>query len=773
MNEVVVSTKRIENYKREIVGFTDTSKKKFGYWKGGFSLGGEMVTKIKANKVPRRLDRFQFHIRENQADSLLIRINVYKGNSILPKGKLNKANIYHITNKDYGTEIVDLTKFNIYVEDDFMIGLELLMVYGGKSNYLELSASDVPGDSFRRYASQGKWEKFRGDAMTFSVETSAILNDRSVYDISREQALVELESSFDNNPLEMQTKIATSVFKEVNGMVFTNGRALENVHVGINNSGTYTTTDIYGRYSIMAKIGDQLTYSFMGMETEVKLIDPSTNHINVNLYPLENQLENVVVTADKNLIKSEEIKFKTYNQNTDLVKTRGGVLDKTTSSGAVEIVDFELDRAVNSNMMDLLAYSFSGVKVGTYEGRNGSVEALFLRGRGSILNPRPAVFEVDGMVYEQLPDWINTENIKRVAKISGVMATSKYGSVAMGGIFVLNTKSANFSPQEWMLDKNGNHSNKEVYQGDAISIEDFKKSFPQYLNDLNGASSLTNALDIYNQYQKMYGNFPYFYLDALDYFLDNWDDDIIVEEIENQLYQMSNLDLKHLIALAFIYEKNKFSEKALNTYAQIYSKRPNDDYSYLSLARAYEEVGQYNKSAEIYARYTYLLNKEFIVPDTLATHEVIVTEFEKLLKNHSDQMNIEVADRINQTSIQGGHVRVVVEYNDPSAEFMLQFVDSDQKFFIWNNFDSRQNSLNGGDLVSKQFEIVDQPGKVGEEWLVNVTYKGNDSMTPMYLKVIVYQNYGLSSETKHIEFFRLGLKEVNHELLRINNLTLN
>jgi hypothetical protein len=774
LNEVIVSAKRTENYKTEIVGYTHASRKKIGYWKGDGSLGGELVTKIWVNKETRRLNTFQFHVLQNSSDSLLMRVNLYTGNTIVPKEKLNKKNIYHTIKTKGGLETVDLIPFDIFVEGDFMIGLELLKVYGGADIDLVLAATEEPGYSFRKYASQGNWEKFRGDAMTFSLVTSAIKNGTSVASISKDKALLSLDQSLAFNPLEDLTKVGDAIFKEISGMVFSDGKALSNVNVVVAGSSAGAKTDTFGRYIIMAKVGDELLFSHLGLQTVSESIDDFTSTVNINMFQAINELENVNVIADRRFRKSEKEKDLNYDDNYEYIKTRGGIEDKTISGTAIEIVEISRDYGVNPDLLQLVAHSFSGAKIGDYVNSRGeTVQVIYLRGRGSILNPRPAIYEVDGVIFDEIPITLNTQNIKRIAKIAGPMATAKYGSIAAGGIFIINTHVANYSPKGNLKSQSPIVASPKTYQGDALSPEVVRKSLPQYIIDLEKAVSYDEAVKTYQDFKKIYGTFPYFYLDALHYFLNNWNDGPIKEDIVMESEEVLHADPKYSRALAYVYENADFDKEALSVYEELFRRSPNQSQSFASLAKSYYENGQYQKSVSIYGRYNYLLNENFLVPDTNATHAVLVTDFEKLINEKKDELAIELVQDATEKEVSNDRmIRVVFEWNDSSANFVLQFVDKNQMYFNWDNWEQNELGQDGQYLGSKQFEIATTDDST-TEWLVNVTYKGNGSLTPSYIKATIYHDFGLESETKEVKLFRLGIKDLNHELFRITDSNVN
>ena len=63
--------------------------------------------------------------------------------------------------------------------------------------------------------------------------------------------------------------------------------------------------------------------------------------------------------------------------------------------------------------------------------------------------------------------------------------------------------------------------------------------------------------------------------------------------------------------------------------------------------------------------------------------------------------------------------------------------------------------------ASEEF-LID--GSLAGKWQVNVNYKGNKKLGPAYLKVTTYFNYGLDSQRKEVNVYRLSLKNVNQRL---------
>ena len=73
---------------------------------------------------------------------------------------------------------VDLDPYEIYVEDDFFISLELVRQYSARPVALVLAASSNGAGSYRRYASQDSWNKISDLNMAFYVETALFVSQK-------------------------------------------------------------------------------------------------------------------------------------------------------------------------------------------------------------------------------------------------------------------------------------------------------------------------------------------------------------------------------------------------------------------------------------------------------------------------------------------------------------------------------------------------------------------------------------------------------------------
>ncbi len=247
--EVVVTDKRGE-FVEENVGYKNTGEPVFGYWKDNIALGGELATHIEVKKGLRQLKSLGFEIWENASDSVLIRVNIYDiGKSWgLPGKNLNTSqeNMLYTIAKGEMFAHVDLVPYSIFVRDDFIVSIELLKVYGNIEPKLALAAVSFGNASFRKYASQDKWEKISETGMAFFLETSYLVSEKAA------------ERKRD------RTKKRKDKLPMVYGFAIDMGRMIPDVAVRNTRTKEWTTTDNKGRYTIHAKEKDVLIFSKKG-----------------------------------------------------------------------------------------------------------------------------------------------------------------------------------------------------------------------------------------------------------------------------------------------------------------------------------------------------------------------------------------------------------------------------------------------------------------------------------------------------------------------------
>ena len=229
----------------EIVGTPLENARDFAYWKDSLALGAELASRIRVPRELRKLNAFFFQVLQNPADSLLLRLNIYN----LPSSgegmgenlnKSGKSILYMLRGGIHGAAI-DLEPFDIWVRDDFIASLELLDVYGSDRIALTLPAAQlVGGATYRRYASQGKWEQIGAYELGYNLQSTFYT---------------------DNAKRAENRKVVRRLRKTqgmVQGFVFMGRRGQPDTRIRNLSTNVEARTDSRGWYQLQASPGDLL-----------------------------------------------------------------------------------------------------------------------------------------------------------------------------------------------------------------------------------------------------------------------------------------------------------------------------------------------------------------------------------------------------------------------------------------------------------------------------------------------------------------------------------
>ncbi len=168
LSEVIIKT---VPQAEKVIGGLDSSIGTIGYWRGEVALGGEIATRLKIKKKNSRLKELKIKVLENLSDSIKVRINIYGFNKNSPNVNLLNSNIFHTISIKSGIETINLKPYNIKLDNDVIISVELIEVFGDKISFV-LAGMKKSGFTYRRYISQDKWKLIRGVEMNFSLLTS-------------------------------------------------------------------------------------------------------------------------------------------------------------------------------------------------------------------------------------------------------------------------------------------------------------------------------------------------------------------------------------------------------------------------------------------------------------------------------------------------------------------------------------------------------------------------------------------------------------------------
>lgn len=542
---------------------------------------------------------------------------------------------------------------------------------------------------------------------------------------------------------------------------------IENVVVEVADTSSDTSTDEDGYYRIKASPSDILVFSYMGRRDQEIVVEDVTSRLNIVMKMKIEKLEEVNVTKKIDPRNQDYLRLQ-YALDKDVVKTSFGYINKNIIGSSMHLVD---GNNLNPGAIDILTAlrgKIPGLRIGTVGGTIGqpSEKAIFLRGRSSTRNPRPAIYDVDGIVMTEPPLYLIIQNIDRVAVMPGLLGVTRYGPLAAGGVVVISTKGSNVVKEPGtnkLYDFAKLRDN--IYQDDALDQEGVLKNSPSYIKDLYESTNLTEAKKHFENYAVTYKSDPYFILDSYLFFSAKGSVNYATELLQKNIGLFKNA--VQLKALAYALEVTEKPDIANKFYKEIFLLRPSYAQSYRDLANNNLATGNYKRVANLHVRYLHLINEGFFPNDSRGINAIVKGEFKNLLKLHKNDISENsglVFPDMNISSEEG--TRILFEWNDSEAEFELQFVNPEKHYFTWEHTNKsnpdriRDEKIRG--YSSEEFFIYED---IPRNWQINVTYKGNKKLTSTYLKLTVYTNYNKRSQKSFSKLYKLRLKNVNQQLL--------
>ncbi|GLU45007.1 carboxypeptidase-like regulatory domain-containing protein [Allomuricauda sp. NBRC 101325] len=540
----------------------------------------------------------------------------------------------------------------------------------------------------------------------------------------------------------------------------TDGKSpLSNVMVHNLSTGAQTSTDGQGNYQTKANPREELRFTYMGMDTVSILVEDVTRVLNVKMNIKIEELDEVELVSEVDRNK-QRILAQQYATNENLIRTAFGILDRETFAGRLPILTKNDMISNHYNFGMFLQGKFAGMNVAVYIDNTFDV---WSRGMGSILSKQPAIYDIDGQIFTKGPSWLDPSTVERVAFLPGIAGATKYGSIASGGVVIVNTKNGTYNatakePFDQAKLRNNYMKGKVVQNGSGTSK-------PQYLIDLENSKTLVDAKTVYDQMSQVYVNHPNFLLDAYVHFYEQRDEKEFAENILEKLVQVLDKNPVMLKALAYTLEDEERTEKAHEIYKKVYKLRPDYAQSYIDLANSYRNLDMPESATSLYARHSYLLDEGMLQNDSMNLSTMMQREIDNLFLLENSSMKIHKRMKTDQNLYS---TRLVFEWNDSEAEFDLQFVNPDNQYFNWKHsleeMPERIRSEKKLGFSMADFLLDDElPGN----WKVNLTYLGNKQLSPTYVKATIYKNYGSKVQSKEVKVFKLSTIGVNQQLFEL------
>ena len=545
------------------------------------------------------------------------------------------------------------------------------------------------------------------------------------------------------------------------GKVFSVKGPIQGASIKVKNSLIEAKSDFEGFFKIKADVNDVIVINFLGM-TEKQMLIENLDDKYILLKTDAQILDQVTITGTTELSDEVDTGYGKRKKKSIGFST-STITSDDISPGAVSIVDAIRGKFTNVQV----AYNQDGAAT-------GNKTQIYVRGGSlSINNSAAAIFDIEGLIYNEVPDFIDPQQIESITLLRSLAATNRYGSQGRGGVFLVKMKSLSRKAQR-LLDNLKVKGNDYKEQTPSIIFDSLK---PYYINDYSSTKSLDEAknqfLRLSNEIYKLSVTF---YIESFNYFK-NIDRDFAVSILKS-IAKKAKDNPKALKTIAYHLEKIGDFQNAKTIYQRLLLIRPLDEQSYRDLVLIYKENKDYELASSLY---NLMLNNKIKNVNMLGLQETVVneaahlywTKFDKLSQTDFPLKTLKTYIPKNDWRKFGFDYRIIFDWNDPAVEFNVQFVDPKNKYYNWSHtiLDDRdllEDELNYG-YNTEEF-IIEKSDR--GKWIINIeNYSIQDDSNPTYIKYTVYKNYGRPNEIKKVEVINLDKlsQKVNLDILRYYN----
>ncbi|NER11135.1 TonB-dependent outer membrane receptor, SusC/RagA subfamily, signature region [Muriicola jejuensis] len=525
----------------------------------------------------------------------------------------------------------------------------------------------------------------------------------------------------------------------VKGKVYIDNVPVPDVVIAVKGEAGGVRTVLDGSFSIEARPGDSLLVSSRSRNT-------------YRYVPVEEGTQ-MNIFLDANVVSLEEVVLVEKRQEEAVETITGYGKENSEKIGyAVQSIDDKSITPIQTNVSQSVLNKFSNVNLGNTD----DLSKATMRSNTSILGNNYSLVVIDGVPQRQSDssqgassssqavfDYINPDNIASISVLKGYAATNRYGSLGANGVILITSKSAAAAKTSGEpVDLARLRDN--VYTGKDQQAQGTKSELLKIL-ELSG-----NKEKAYEEYIRLRSDSDVgvgFFLDAYDYF--KKDDPEKAGVIASGILELFPKDINALKAVSLALSGvNKYRD-VIRINEEILEIDNKQAQAYLDIALARKGMGEYQQALQDLLA---LRNNTITPPvSTGSVSKTVLREIKNLVFLHKGALNTSVLppELLNNLKYD---VRLVFEWNDPQAEFDLQFVNPQNRYFNWehNTLSATERMkdeiLNG--YSSEEFEFYGEG--VQGKWILNATYLGHVDITnqvPLVLKCTLYQNFGYPDQT--------------------------
>ncbi|RZN82225.1 MAG: SusC/RagA family TonB-linked outer membrane protein [Winogradskyella sp.] len=261
--------------------------------------------------------------------------------------------------------------------------------------------------------------------------------------------------------------------KDITGTVTaaSDGLPLPGVNVIVKGTARGTQTDFDGKYSIKAKSGEVIVFSFVSMKTTERTVGAGSV-IDLAMADDVASLDEVVITG--------------YTTTT---KAKSSVATVRVSSETIE-------NRPNASFVQTLSGQVPGLNITTSSGQPGGNSLVQLRGVSSINGNTEPLFIIDGApVDEDNFRSLNPQDIQSIDVLKDAGATAIYGNRGANGVIVIKTRQGNFG-QGLKINYNGFVSYSTLQDNDYNAMT--SQQLLTYERDRGNGAGAGNSSSVFN-----------------------------------------------------------------------------------------------------------------------------------------------------------------------------------------------------------------------------------------------------------------------------------
>ncbi len=675
---------------------------------------------------------------------------------------------------------VQLLSFSNVVQE------QIITIPNGDWNLLKRTLSKMSYDGASFFEQLNSITK-KGKALVFTDGRKTDPND--FLSLDRGDVIINSSSQADRKTLQLwgflnrvtlldlaagQNSTQPKVFSnEHKGAVYLDGQPLANVLINTS-GGKSMITDNTGEFTYNGGIGDTL---WIKVDERIKhQVVVNDREAELNFY-----LDSKTIALDEVVVKENVLK------RPQKVRTAYGMEDARAVGYSVGRVGDEDISDSEAKLHEALDGKVSGMQITKASGwdSKSTLGKTLIRGANSLNTNTYALIVIDGVPMESSKradafgatqfassfsgasgngqfdtntDYIDPSNIAEVTVLKGLAATNRFGTLGANGVIMITTKTGKKKNSSDQTVDSARLTNN-IFEGN-LDVRKRKRAIA-YLKELQNARHLEEAYQRYLAQRESYFNAFAYFIDVADYFRTA---SVVLADLVLSNILETPSEYEALRSLFLKYSELQNAEMALLTAKITKDRFPKKIQSYYDLAIAEERAGNYQIAAD-------LLNG--IVMGSLdpkldfsPLNKVAGTALRNLVNRHRSALDITKIG-INYQNNLTYNVRLVFDWEGPEKEFILKFVNPQNRFFDWEHSRVADGKRISSEIIhghaTEQFEIVGDTAK--GEWQVYVTNLSKErATTPFWIKCTVQYNFGKVNQRTEERLIRLSNSEVKEQL---------